>query len=511
MPIVFGPVRIAQSESLLQRPGTAQKSIATVDWLVYLTRMRSDMEDADRRTLTRTLRLRDVVVIVVGTVIGSGIFIVPATVLRQTGGDTSIAMIVWVLAGILSLLGALTYGELAAMKPEAGGLYVFMRDAFGSFPAFLYGWTLFFVIASGSIATLAAAFTGYLGQLIDLTPAGAKLAAVAMIVAVTAVNVAGTRSSASVQTWTTAFKVGALVLMSVALLAAGRVTGVGTATPLPEAASVGVLAGTGIALIAVLWAYEGWQYATFSAGETIEPQRTFPLGIAIGTTVLILVYCLANVGYLAVLPPDVASASTGIAAEAVGAAYGPGAARLIAVAILVSIFSAANGIALTAPRVFYAMARDGVFFRRLAHVHPRFGTPAVAVVTMSAWAVLLALTGTFDQLLTYVVFTGWIFYALGAASIFSYRRRWPDAHRPFRVPGYPLTPLLFVLAAAAIVGNAVVTQTGRALVGIVVVLTGVPAYLVWRARRPTDPEAGPGSAGVHSGGEPSGDDGREEM
>jgi APA family basic amino acid/polyamine antiporter len=467
------------------------------------------MEDAGRHTLTRTLRLREVIVIVVGTVIGSGIFIVPATVLRQTGGDAGVAMIVWVLAGILSLLGALTYGELAAMKPEAGGLYVFMRDAFGSFPAFLYGWTLFFVIASGSIAALAAAFTGYLGQLIDLSPAGAKLAAVAMIAAVTVVNVAGTRSSASVQTWTTAFKVGALVLMSVALLAAGRVSGADAPALVPDAASTGLLSGAGIALIAVLWAYEGWQYATFSVGETLEPQRTFPLGIAIGTAVLILVYCLANIGYLAALSPATAAASTGIAADAVGAAFGPGAARLIAVAILVSIFSAANGIALTAPRVFYAMARDGVFFRRLALVHPRFGTPAVAIVTMSAWAMLLALTGTFDQLLTYVVFTGWIFYALGAASIFSYRRRLPDAHRPFRVPGYPLTPLLFVLAAAAIVANAVATQTGRALVGLVVVLTGVPAYLVWRARRPVVPASGPGSAGAHTGDAPTTDDSRE--
>jgi basic amino acid/polyamine antiporter, APA family len=434
-------------------------------------------------TLERTLRLRDIVVIVVGTVIGSGIFIVPATVLRQTGGDPMLALSVWVLAGVLSLLGALTYGELGAMRPEAGGLYVYMRDAFGPLTAFLYGWTLFFVIASGSLAALSAAFTGYLEQLVPLSPAAARLAPVLMIAAVMIINVRGTRRSASVQAWTTAFKVGAILLMSAALLVAGRSTDVvPAAAPALPLDTPSMLTAAGIALIAVLWAYEGWQYATFSAGEMQRPQRTFPLGLIIGTSVLILVYCLANLGYIAALGPEAAAGSISIAATAVDAAFGPVAARLIAVAILVSIFSAANGLVLTAPRVFWAMARDGVFFRGLAQVDSRFGTPAISIAVMSAWAMLLALTGTFDQLLTYVVFTGWLFYALGAASIFVYRRRLPDEPRPFRVPGYPVTPLLFVGAAAAIVLNTLYAQTGRAVIGIAVVLTGVPAYLIWRAR-----------------------------
>lgn len=454
-----------------------------------------------REKLERTLRLRDLIVICIGAVIGSGIFIVPATVLRQTGGDPTIALAVWVAAGVLSLLGALTYGEMGAMHPEAGGLYVYMRDAFGPFLAFLYGWTLFFVIASGSVAALAAAFTGYLGQLIPLSTGTARVAAILMIGTVMLINVLGTRRSASVQTWTTAFKVGALVLLSLALMALGQQgTGVvAVAGPLEEPASL--LAATGIALIAVLWAYEGWQYVTFSAGETIDAQRAFPLGITIGTVALIVVYCLANVGYVAALGPEAAAASTGIAADAARAALGPTAATLVTIAVLVSIFSAANAITLTAPRVFFAMARDGVFFRQLAHVHPRFGTPAFAVIAACLWSMLLAATGTFDQLLTYVVFTGWIFYALGAASIFSYRRRMPDAYRPFRVPGYPVTPLLFVAASAAIVLNALFTQTGRALIGLAVVLTGAPAYLVWRSRTrrpPQDDQTGtPGTSGEH--------------
>jgi basic amino acid/polyamine antiporter, APA family len=446
-------------------------------------------------TLERTLRLRDIVVIVVGTVIGSGIFIVPATVLRQTGGDPSVALTVWVIAGVLSLLGALTYGELGAMRPEAGGLYVYMRDAFGPFTAFLYGWTLFFVIASGSVAALSAAFTGYLGQLLALGPVTGRLAPMLMIVAVMIINVRGTRRSASVQTWTTIFKVSAILAMSGALLLAGGTDApAGTAVAVvPDPASTSIFAAAGIAIIAVLWAYEGWQYATFSAGETQQPQRTFPLGMAIGTTVLIAVYCLANLGYIAALGPEAAAGSLSIAATAVDAAFGPLAAKLIAIAILVSIFSAANGLVLTAPRVFWAMARDGVFFRGLAHVDPRFGTPAISIVVMCLWAMLLAATGTFDQLLTYVVFTGWIFYALGAASIFVFRRREPDAVRPFRVPGYPVTPAVFVIAAAAIVLNALLAGTGQALIGIGVVLTGVPAYLIWRRGSGTRNARGEGS------------------
>ena len=233
-------------------------------------------------------------------------------------------------------------------------------------------------------------------------------------------------------------------------------------------------------MIGVLWAYEGWQYVTFSAGETRDPQRTFPRGIIAGTAAMIGIYLLANLGYVAALGPIEAARSDRIAAAAVGAQIGPSAGKAIAAVILVSMFSAANGLALTAPRLYYAMARDGVFFRRLAEVHPRFHTPAFAIVAASLWAAVLAASGTFEQLLTYVVFAGWIFYALGAAAIFAYRRRAPDAPRPFRVPGYPLTPALFVAAAAALVLNTLATQPGRAFVGLGMVLLGVPAFVAWR-------------------------------
>ena len=432
-------------------------------------------------SLARTLGFTDLLLIVIGTVIGSGIFIVPATVLRQTGGALGPAMLVWFVAGILSLLGALTYGELGAAKPDAGGLYAYIRDAFGPLPAFLYGWTTFFVIGAGSVATLSVAFTAYLRQLMPLSPLAAKVVAVLMIVVIAALNVRGTRQSASVQNWSTGLKALAIVVMSAALIIGGP--GYVSSAPLwPDEVTPGLLSGIGLAMIGVLWAYEGWQYVTFSAGEARDAQRTFPRAIVAGTGVLIAIYMLANVAYVSALGVDGVQNTDRVAASAVAALYGPAAGQLIAVVILVSMFSAANGLTLTAPRMYYAMSRDGVFFQKLGEVHPRFGTPAFAILAGSMWAAILAATGTFEQLLTYVVFSGWIFYGLGALSIFVFRRREPDAPRPFRVPGYPVTPALFVAAASAIVLNTLFTQPGRALVGIAVVLSGVPAYLLWRRR-----------------------------
>jgi APA family basic amino acid/polyamine antiporter len=233
----------------------------------------------------------------------------------------------------------------------------------------------------------------------------------------------------------------------------------------------------------VLWAYEGWQYVTFSAGEARDPQRTFPRAISVATFLLVVLYLLANVGYVAALGPAGAARSERVAADAIGTLFGPVAGAVVAGLILVSIFSALNGLVLTTPRMYYAMARDGMFFERLSVVHPRFGTPAFAIVTLTAWAALLAASGTFEQLLTYAVFTGWIFYGLGALSVIVFRRRQPEAVRPFRVPGYPVTPMLFVAAAGALVINTLVTQSLRAVIGLGVVAVGVPAFYLWRAKR----------------------------
>ena len=434
--------------------------------------------------LRRTLGFTDLTLIAVGTVIGSGIFLVPGVVLRETGAKTGLAMLVWVAAGILSYLGALTYAEMGAMKPDAGGLYTYIRDTFGSLPAFLYGWTSFFVIASGSIATLAVAFSGYFSQILPVGGIGARLISIAVIAVIAVVNVRGTRNSATVQNWTTGAKLTGLIALSVGLILLGHASSASWTGEAvwPASFSSSLLSGVGVAMIAVLWAYEGWQYVTFSAGETRDPQRTFPRAIIIATAALVALYVLANFGYVAALGPNAAAATDQVAADAARVVFGPTAARLVGILILVSIFSAANGIMLTAPRMYFSMARDGVFFKRLAIVSPRFGTPAFAIVAIAVWSALLAITGTFEQLLTYVVFTGWIFYALGALSIFVYRKRSPDAVRPFRVPGYPVTPALFVIAAGALVLNTMITQPGRAAAGLAVVLLGTPAFFAWRSR-----------------------------
>jgi len=432
------------------------------------------------RELGRVLRLHDLVLLIIGTVIGSGIFLVPGLILKSVANSLSVALCVWIAGGILSLLGALTYGELSAMHPQAGGLYVYIRDGFGPFPAFLFGWTLFFVVSTGSVATLAVAFGNYLGEFFPLAPWTLKLVSLLMIGIIATVNVLGTRRSANLQNVTPIIKVLAIVAIAGVLLwfgNRGHFHSMSAESTIPFSSR---LSGIGIAIVSVLWAYEGWQYATFAAGEVVNPQRDFPIAFLVGIFVLTGIYVFANLGYVAALGPVGVGNSNLVAATAMAVVVSPAAAKAITLVILISIFSAANSIALTAPRVYYAMANDGVFFRRLAEVHPRFGTPAFAVGATAFWAAVLAASGTFEQLLTYVVFVGWMFYALAAASIFVYRKRETGDSARYRVPGYPWTPLVFIATVAAFVMNTIVAQPVRAAVGIGVVLTGAPAYLIWR-------------------------------
>lgn len=428
-----------------------------------------------------TLNLRDLTLLVIGLVIGSGVFLVPGAVLTQVHGHILMALLAWVVGGVVSLLGALTYGELTAANPKAGGIYVFIRDCFGRFPAFLFGWTLFFAISAGANATLAVGFSNNIAQVFPISSATSKLIAVLTIGAVAVVNVRGTRQGADLGNWTTAIKIGVIVALSAIFLLLGRNFAVTTTAAV---ASGGDLwRGFGLAMIGVLWAYEGWQYATFCASETIDPQRNFPRAFLVGLAALIGIYLLANVAYLAALGPVAMAESRSAAAAALGVLAGPFWARLVALGISISILGALNGAILTASRVYYAMAKDGVFFRKLAVVHPRFETPAFAVIAGSLWSALLAVSGTFQQLFTYTIFTGWMFYGLAAASIFVYRHRWPDRARPYDVPAYPWTPLLFIVAAAALVLNTVIAQPITALIGLLIVFLGAPAYWIWRSRK----------------------------
>src|ERR1700680_263028 len=439
--------------------------------------------------LLRTLRLRDLFLLFIGSVIGSGIFLTPGLILRQLNGSVGFSLLVWIAGGTLSLLGALTYAELAATNPEAGGLYCFIRDGFGRVSAFLYGWCLFLVIASGSVAALARAFTEHLAEIIPLSAAGKAVLSVVMIAVVTAVNIWGTRKSSDLQNWTTLIKVGIIVILSAILLSLGRHAGDLPAAFGSSQHGLGLLSNFGLAMIAVLWAYEGWQFGTYSAGEVVNPQKAFPRAFLLGSLVLAGLYLVAVIAYLVALGPAGATASNAIAATSVSVVLGRNAQIIVALTILVSTFSAANSVMLTAPRVFYAMANDNLFFKKLAEVHPRFQTPAAAIVALGVWSAVLACAGKFAELASGAIFIGWIFYGLGAAAIFPIRRASRGLPIPYRVPGYPWTPLIFVIVAAAILGTAVFLafidprQFRYLAVAIVIFLLGLPAYYLWSRKQ----------------------------
>jgi basic amino acid/polyamine antiporter, APA family len=350
---------------------------------------------------------------------------------------------------------------------------------------------LFLVIASGSVAALARAFTRYLAEIIGLTSTEATLVSVGMIAVVTAVNVWGTRKSSDLQNWTTLIKVGIIVVLSAVLLSLGHHVGEIPTALGSSQTGLSLLSSFGLAMIAVLWAYEGWQFGTYSAGEVVDPQKAFPRAFLLGSLTLTGLYLVAIVAYLNALGPAEATKSEAIAATAASAVLGPWAGRAIACTILISTFSAANSVVLTAPRVFYAMANDNLFFKELAEVHARFRTPANAVIALGVWSAVLASAGKFAELIGGVIFIGWIFYGLGAAAIFPIRRVNQGKAIPYRVPGYPWTPLVFVLAASLIVANAIFlafhdpTQFRNLAVAILLFVLGLPAYLFWRGRSST--------------------------
>jgi APA family basic amino acid/polyamine antiporter len=440
-------------------------------------------------SLIRTLRLRDILLLFIGSVIGSGIFLTPGLILKQVHGSVGLAMLVWIAGGVMSLLGALTYAELAAANPEAGGLYCFIRDGFGRLPAFLYGWCLFLVISSATIAALARAFARYLSEVIPLSTFQSNAAAMAMIAVVAIVNVRGTRQSSDLQNWTTLIKGGLVVLLSMVLLALGKHAGEIPASAGTSLSGIALFSSFSLAMIAVLWAYEGWQFGTYSAGEVLEPQKVFPRAFLLGSLLLMGLYVVAVLGYLVALGPARASESEAIAATAVSAVLGPWAGKIVALTILISVFSATNSVVLTAPRVFYAMAKDNLFFKTLAEVHPKFHTPAAAIIVLCAWSAVLTFAGKFSELIDGVVFIGWIFYGLSGAAIFPLRAKLQRDGRakdlPYRVPGYPWTPIVFLIAAAAVVGNAIYLATKdpnqfrHVLAALILLALGVPAYFSW--------------------------------
>jgi len=432
--------------------------------------------------LPRVLGVPAVVAIVLGTVIGSGIFIVPAAIAGHVKSPMLI-MSVWVVGGILSFLGAISFAELGAAFPQAGGVYVYLREAYGRLIAFLFGWTLFFVIDSGAIATLSVAFSSkYLTYFIPMSPLAIKVVALSLIAFLTIVNCLGVKWGSGLQTLLTIIKFGAILAVSFVVFAFARGNAGNFTSPPADLSSPGLVGAFGLALVASLWAYKGWEVATYSAGEVKNPERNLPLGLFIGTSLAIVLYLIANLAYLYVFPAAEIAKSTRIAADAMNAAVGAAGASIIAFIILFSITGAANGNLLTAPRVFFAMARDGLFFRQLAAVHPKFLTPHVSIIATAAWAAVLSLSGTFEQLVNYVIFGQWVFFGLTVAAVMVLRRKRPDLKRPYRTWGYPVTPVLFILASLFIAFNTLSNQPEYALRGLVIILLGIPAYLYWQRR-----------------------------
>lgn len=487
----------------------------------------------------KAISLTDATMLVAGSMIGSGIFIVSADIARKVDSPGWL-LVAWILTGVITVLGALAYGELAAMYPKAGGQYVFLRESMGPLMGFLYGWTLFVVIQTGTIAAVAVAFGRFLGVLwpavtpdlyswfpsadvcvaalgctdpanaIKLGLSPQRLVALISILILTWVNLRGVREAKIVQTTLTVVKTGALVLLILLAITIGR-----NSTALTANFSSGAfwgnvditnvfVIGFGAALVGSLFSSDAWNNVTFAAAEVHNPQRNLPLALLMGTGMVSLLYILANIGYLNVLPfegtPGGATAlDRGIAnatQDRVGTAalevmFGASGATIMAIAILISTFGCNNGLILAGSRVYYAMARDGLFFRA-AGVLSRNKVPSKAIIAQTVWTALLCLTGTYGQLLDYVIFAALVFYVLTTVGLFILRAKKPDMERPYRAVGYPVLPALYIALAGGVMVLIALAPTSRfqAIAGLVIVLIGVPVYFLWRA---VEGNAGPGA------------------
>ncbi len=461
--------------------------------------------------------------LVVGGVIGSGIFRKPGVMAAQLGSP-ELLLLVWILAGVITLFGALTNAEIASLIPETGGQYIYFERMYGPFFAFLYGWAIFAIIQCGSIAAVAYVFAEYSTQFFalphfpetvatwsfhlpfigDITPfkeIGVKGLAAALIILLTAVNYLGVRFGGLVQNIFTVAKIIAMLLLVLgAFLMPAPGSGVANfATDSTTASLTGLalFAAIAAALQGAFWAYDGWNKLTYIAGEVKQPQRNIPLGLLWGMLIVTAIYLLMNLAYAYVLPIDEMARSKLVAADVADKLF-PHGGRWIAALVMLSTFGTANAIIMATARVYFSMARMNVFPRFIGHVHPRYHTPAASLVVQGLWSVALLFSGTFDTLTDTLIFVTWIFYAAGAYGIFVLRRKWPDARRLYRVPGYPFVPLIFILFAVIFLGltayNDLVTYreavaAGKpalinSLFGLALVFIGTPLYFLFQRKSP---------------------------
>jgi APA family basic amino acid/polyamine antiporter len=441
-----------------------------------LAQVTSTEQPPARTELPRQLSFIDAASIVVGIIIGAGIFLVPSLVAQSLPSAPWI-IAVWVVSGILSFCGALAFAEMGAMIPATGGQYVFLREAFGPLPAFLCGWTFLVVSMTASMAWLAVSFCRYLGYFMHLPEWGANIVGCTLVIVLTWINYRGVVLGAWVQKIFTGAKlVGIFVLIVAAFLSSHTAT---ASLPLARPIRFGDF---GVAMIACLLAYDGWVNMSFVAGEIRDPKRNILRALLAGVALVMVVYISANVAYLSVLSPDEIAHSERVGADVADRALGTTGGAFISATILLSIIGSLNGRFLTQARVYFAQAQDGLFFKRFAAIHPVYKTPGFSLWMQAALSVFLILTGSWNFLIDYAMPAIWVTYAVSVAGVIALRRKMPNAERPYKMWGYPVTPVLFVIAAVAFVVNSGIEKPGPTLTALGLILLGVPAYFFWRKR-----------------------------
>ena len=452
--------------------------------------------------LIRQLGLFDSTMMLMGIIIGSGIYMTTGD-MAQYLPSAGLLLLAWVVGGLLSLFGALSFAELGAAMPHAGGQYVYLKEAYSPVWGYLFGWMLFFVAMGGSIATLGAAFARYVGYFLPTlgtdnylyqtelnlfslthtyTLSMGHFVAVAAILVLSFFNYIGVVFGKWIQNIITIVKIGTLIIFIVLGLTIGKTTSIDFSLN-PTGLSLGKLISSfGVALIAVFWAYDGWHNLNYITGEIKKPHRNLPLALVLGTFLIIVFYFLMNYVYLLALPAAEMAGVERIAQKTGALLFGEKAAGCISAAVLISVFGALNGAIFVAPRVYYAMAKDGLFFQKVAQVHPRFRTPAFAIVIQAVWASLLALSGTFEQLYTYVIFATILFCIATVVAVFTMRKTHPHMPRPYKTWGYPVLPAIFIIASTIICINTIIEKPVVALVSLFLIALGIPVYYYWKAK-----------------------------
>ena len=442
--------------------------------------------------LDRQLGLFDSTMMVVGIVIGSGIFMTTG-LMADALPSASLILIVWLLGGLQMLAGALTYAELGAAMPKAGGQYVYLREAYGSLPAFLFGWVAFIAYLTGTNAAIAVAVAEHLGSFYPsisnhnivigfdyFSISGGQIFAISLILILSFINYLGILFGKWIQNVFTILKIGSILFFALAGLFISTGNHIDFSIN-PTSMSIGsILTGMGIALVAVTWTVGGWEYVTFAAGEIKNPKKNLPLALIIGTALILVLYIMINIAYLKVLPMDSLIGELKVGEATAKSLYGPGIAGAFVVVVIISMFGSLNGNILVGPRISYAMAKDELFFSKAADVHPKFHTPGNAIMIQGLWASVLALSGTFEEIITLVVFVNFMMWIAASSTVFVLRKKQPELERPYKVWGYPYVPAFFIIFSSAIMINTFFESPQQSLMGIGLTLLGIPAYLYWK-------------------------------